>query len=98
MSGLAYVALPVSGLIAYLLGSDERKRFHGLQAIALGLLWPLALYAASAASPQATRIVFLAGAAVWLLFTVLAAAGRDPRLPFLGRFLRRVAAGDPRSE
>lgn len=96
MPGLAYIALPLSGLIAYLLGSDERARFHGLQAIVLGLLWPLALYAASAASPLATGIAFALGAAVWVSFMVLTAAGRDPRLPVVGRGLRRLATTDPR--
>lgn len=97
MAALAYIALPVSGLIAYLLGSGERARFHGLQAIVLGLLWPLALYAASAGSPQATRIIFGLGAVVWLIFMVSSAAGRDPRLPLVGRRLRRLAATDPRA-
>lgn len=97
MSALAYLLLPVSGLMAYLLGSDERVRFHGLQAIALGLVWPVALYAASALSATATSVVFAAGLVVWLSFLVLTAIGRDPRLPFAGYRLERLAETDPRA-
>ena len=97
MPALAYVLLPVSGLIAYLLGPDARVRFHGLQAIALGLAWPLGLYAASAVSATATQIVFVVGAAAWLVLLVGAAVGRDPRLPLAGRRLERAAEADPRA-
>lgn len=96
MAALAYVVLPVSGLVAYLLGSDQRVRFHGLQAIALGLLWPAALFVASGLSASATQIVFVAGAATWLSFVLLTAAGRDPRLPLAGARLQGLAEADPR--
>ena len=97
MAALAYVALPVSGLIAYLLGSDQRVRFHGLQAIVIGLVWPAALYGASALSATATQVVFAAGSAVWLSFVLLTALGRDPRLPLTGGRLQDVAEADPRA-
>ena len=42
MPGLAYVLLPLSGMLAYFNGTSVRMRFHGLQAIALGALWPAA--------------------------------------------------------
>lgn len=96
MAALAYVLLPASGLAAYLLGRDRRIRFHGLQAIAFGLVWGGALYIASALSPTATRVTFAIGGAVWLVFMLLAALGRDPRLPLAGRRLELAAEGDPR--
>ncbi len=97
MAALAYAILPVSGLVAYLLGSNRRIRFHGLQAIVLGLVWGAALYAASAVAATATQVVFAAGAAVWLLFVFLTAIGRDPRLPLAGRPLEEIAEADPRA-
>ena len=97
MPAAAYLLLPVSGLIVYLLGPDRRARFQGLQAIALGLVWPLALYAASALSPGVTRAVFALGAVAWLALMLLTAAGKDPRLPLVGRPLMRAAESDPRA-
>jgi uncharacterized membrane protein len=93
---LAYLLLPISGLAAYLLGRDARIRFHGLQAIALGLVWALSLYGASALSPRATRVVFGVGAAAWLGLIVAVALGRRARLPLVGRSLERAARDDPR--
>lgn len=95
MAALAYVLLPVSGLVAYVKGSSERVRAHGLQAIALGVAWPAALYAASAASPGVTQATFAAGAALWLALLVGTAAGRDPFVPGLGRALRAAASAPP---
>jgi uncharacterized membrane protein len=97
VAALVYLLLPLSGLAAYLLGGDQRIRFHGLQAIALGLLWAVALVAASALSPRTTKFVFGAGALLWLGLMVGAALGRSARIPFLGRALERVAREDPRA-
>lgn len=96
MPAAAYLLLPVSGLVAYLLGADRRMRFHGLQAIALGLAWALGLYAGSAISPAATRVVFVLGALSWFVLIIGAAVGKDPRLPLVGKPLLRAAEGDPR--
>jgi uncharacterized membrane protein len=97
MAALAYLLLPVTGLVAYSLGSESRMRFHGLQAIVLGFVWPVALYGASALSPAVTRIVFAFGALVWLGLLVATAMGRDPRLPGIGSFLEGAAAESPRT-
>jgi uncharacterized membrane protein len=94
MAALAYVLLPLSGMLAYFNGASPRMRFHGLQAILLGLLWPAALYAGSAVSPTATRAVAGLGAALWLLLMVTAAAGVD-----LGpRALKRWAEVSPKAD
>jgi uncharacterized membrane protein len=95
MAALAYVLLPVSGLIAYALGTSPRTRRHGLQAIVFGAVWPAALYAGSWISEWATRVVFVVGALIWVVLMILAAAGRDPRLPGLGVLLERAAALPP---
>lgn len=97
MAALAYLLLPVSGLFAYLKGSTQRMRFHGLQAIALGLLWPVALYACTYAGPGATQVAWAAGALVWIALLVATAAGANPRAPALGPALWRAAAHDPRA-
>ena len=97
MAALAYVLLPVTGLIAYLKGPSRRMRFHGLQAIAIGLLWPVVLYACTYAGPGATQAAFALGGIVWLGFLVLAAFGLNPRVPLLGPALWRAAAEDPLS-
>ena len=94
MAALAYALLPVSGLIAFLTAEDARVRFHGLQAIALGLVWPLLLYAAAAASERITQVVFGIGLVVWLGYLLGTLAGRDPRLPAVSGALARTAAYD----
>lgn len=97
MATLAYVLLPVTGMLSYFFGKDARARLHGLQAVVLGTVWPLALYGASAIGAATTRLVFLGGAAVWLVFLVGTAIGRDPAVPGLRSSLRRLAAAPPRS-
>jgi uncharacterized membrane protein len=97
MAALAYVLLPVSGLIAYFNGSDERMRFHGLQAITLGLLWPALLYTASAFSTLAAQVVWILGAALWLMLMAFAGLGKDVPLPLMGKPLRRAAQYSPKA-
>ena len=97
MAALAYLLLPVSGLFAYLKGASQRTRFHGLQAISLGLAWPLALYACTYAGPGATQIAWAVGALVWIGLLVATAFGANPRVPGLGGALWRAAALDPRA-
>ena len=92
MASLAYVLLPVTGLVAYLTGTDARTRFHGLQAIAIGLVWPLLLYAAALGPAVAVQIVFVIGLLVWLGFLIATVARRDPRLPGIAGMLERLAA------
>jgi uncharacterized membrane protein len=96
MVGLAYLFPPISGLVAYLKGASARVRFHGLQAIALGLVWPATLFAGSWVSPGATQAVFVAGVIVWLTLLVSAAAGIDVRLPGVAGLLERAARPPPR--
>lgn len=91
MAGLAYLLLPVTGLVAYFSGKTPRVRWHGLQAVVLGALWPALLYLAAAAAEALVLPVAAAGAAVWLLFLLGAALGRDPALPWLGPKLRELA-------
>lgn len=71
--------------------ADARVRFHGLQAIAVGLLWPVLLYAGAALSERVTQVVFATGTVVWLGFLVAASIGRDPTLPVVSRALARTA-------
>jgi uncharacterized membrane protein len=97
VAALAYLLLPVSGIAAYLTSRSSRVRFHGLQAVALGLAWPAALYACTYLSPGATQVCALLGGTTWLGFLLTAAFGLDPRLPVVGRYLQRAAAEDPRS-
>ena len=94
MAGLAYLLLPISGALAYFNGKKARTRFHGIQAVILGVLWPAALYAASAIGPDVTFVVAIAGAVVWATFMLVALFGRDLRFPFVGRKLERLA-GEP---
>ena len=91
MSGAAYVLLPVTGLLAYFTAGQSRTRFHGLQAIVLGLVWPLALYIAALGPAILVQLVFAVGALTWLAFLVLAAFGRNPRLPFVAGVLEHLA-------
>jgi uncharacterized membrane protein len=93
VAAFAYVLLPLSGMLAYFLGSTARVRFHGLQAIILGVAWPLALYGSSRLSAGATQLAFVVGVAVWLAFLLLTLIGKEPRLPGLGRWLARASEG-----
>ena len=91
MAALAYLLLPLSGLLAFFSQRSARIRFHGAQAVVVGLVWPLLLYAASALSPTATQVVFAAGAILWVTLIVMTAAGRDVRLPLIGPICARAA-------
>lgn len=95
MPALAYLFPPLSGLVAYFKATTQRARFHGLQAALFGLLWPSALYGASAVSPGATQIAFFVGAGLWILLLVMTALGKDPCLPGTGSLLRRWAGAPP---
>jgi uncharacterized membrane protein len=88
VAALAYLLLPVTGTIAYFSARSDRTRFHGLQAVVVGVAWPLLLYAASAVDVMATRVVFALGVILWLTLMIGTAVGRDPALPGLGRVLR----------
>lgn len=91
MAGLAYLLLPLSGLIAFLSGGSARLRFHGLQAIVFGTSWAGLLYGASALGATATLIMAATGAIVWVIFALGAALGADPALPWIGQTLWKVA-------
>jgi uncharacterized membrane protein len=97
MAALAYLVPPVTGLVAYLAAHSARTRFHGLQSVLLGVLWPLALYAGALLSPEVTQGAGAAGALAWLVFLGGAAIGKDPRWPLLGGTLRALAENSPRS-
>ena len=98
MAAAAYLLLPISGLLAFLLGSSGRVRAHGLQAIVIGFAWPLLLVVASAVAAVVTQIVAVGGLVVWLLFMVLAGLGRDPRLPGIGHLLFEAVKHEPKED
>ena len=91
MAALAYLAPPVSGAVAFFFGSQPRVRFHGLQSVAIGALWPILLYGASLLSARVTQAVFGLGVLVWIGSFAVAAAGRDLRLPVVGDVLASAA-------
>ena len=94
MAALAYLFPPLTGLLAYAIGRDERARWHGLQSVVFGFAWPALIYAASLAGAVGTRVTFALGVLIWIGFFVLTVIGRDPRLPG-GRRLRSLAASTP---
>ena len=94
MAALAYVLLPLSGLVAFVLARSARIRFHGAQAIVVGLAWGLALYGASALSSSITRVVWGLGALVWFVLLVGTALGRDPAVPGLRGVLETALPTD----
>ncbi|HVF52227.1 MAG TPA: hypothetical protein VNC78_01335 [Actinomycetota bacterium] len=91
MSVLAYLLSPVSGLVVFLVARSPRARFHGLQSVIVGTLWPLALYLGAYISPRVTQIVAAVVVATWVALVSGAATGRDPHVPWLGRNLARIA-------
>jgi uncharacterized membrane protein len=97
MAALAYLLPPLTGLLAYLFGSSERLRWHGLQSIVLGVAWPAGLYAGALVTPGATQTIAAVGALLWASFLAAAAVGRDPRWPLVGSWLRRAAEDAPRA-
>ena len=96
MAALAYLFPPISGLVAYFGGRSERVRYHGLQSVVFGLLWPASLYGCSVISPGATQVAFFTGLAVWLLLFALTLFRLNPRLPGTGGLLTRLTAEPPR--
>ena len=98
MAAFAYLLLPVSGLVAYLTGRDQRTRAHGLQAISIGLLWPVCLYVAALGPAIAVQVVFVIFTLAWLVFLLLTLFGRDPRLPIVGKRLAALAEVGTREE
>lgn len=86
MAAAVYVLLPLSGLLALTFARSPRMRAHGAQAIAFGLLWPLALFAASAVGPAVTQLVFALGAIVYLGLIATTLLGRDLLLGVFARF------------
>ena len=96
MAAFAYLLLPVSGIVAFFSQTSARLRFHGAQAVTVGLAWPLLLYGCSAVSATATQLAFVGGAALWLMLIVTTAAGRDVRLPLVGPLCARAAGLDDR--
>lgn len=96
MAALAYLFPPLTGLAVYFVATSPRERFHGLQAIALGLLAAISLYAASAIAAGLAPFVFVFWVLVWIFLIVSSLLGKDARVPVLGGFLRRAAWGDPR--
>jgi uncharacterized membrane protein len=95
MATLAYIFPPISGLIAYLRGRTARVRFHGLQSVLLGLVWPVSLYLCSMISPGVTQIDFAVMGALWLIAIVGTLLGRDPGLPGLRGVLIDAAGSSP---
>ena len=95
MAAFAYVLPPATGLIAYLRGRNARARRHGLQSVAFGAVWPLALYAGAELSARAAQVIFVAGAALWIGLLVVTAVGRDAHLPGTRRWLEAAAASPP---
>lgn len=93
---LAYLFPPLTGLAVYFVAGSTRERFHGLQAIALGLLSAVSLYAASALSSSVTPYVFAFWVLVWIVLIAASLFGKDASVPLLGTLLRRAAGDDPR--
>ena len=91
VAALAYLAPPISGALAYFFGSQPRVRFHGLQSVAFGAVWPILLYGASLLSARVTQATFVLGVLAWIGSFIGAGAGRDLRLPVVGRVLERAA-------
>ena len=95
MAALAYLLPPITGLFAYLLGSRERTRRHGLQSVAFGLLWPAALYGAAALSPGAAQVGFAVGGLGWVGLLLTTALGLDLHVPGTARWLGDAATESP---
>ena len=77
--------------MAFFLGEEPRARFHGLQSVAIGVVWPILLYGASLLSARVTQATFGLGLLVWIGLLVVATTGRDPRLPVVGRVFARAS-------
>ena len=98
MAALAYLLLPVTGLIVYVTTRDRRARFHALQAVTLGVAFPVLLYLAAIGPPVVVQVAGIVGAVTWVGFFVAALAGRDPKIPGLGHHLERLSVLSLRDE
>jgi hypothetical protein len=86
MAAFAYIFPPVSGAVAFFMGSN-RGRVHGLQAAVLGALWPALLYLGSLVSAAVTQAIFVLEIVMWLSLILATAMGRDPVIPWLGAWV-----------
>ena len=95
MAALAYLFPPLSGAVAYWRARSERTRWHGLQSVVFGSVWPLLLYVAAHVYPGVTQVVWVMGAVMWIALMAGAAARKDVSLPGIGAWLRRAASHSP---
>lgn len=86
MAAAAYLLLPITGVLALAFARTPRVRAHGAQAIAFGLLWPAALFAASALGSGLTQAVFLVGLVVYVGLIGATLLGRDLLLGVFARY------------
>ena len=91
MSVVAYLLSPVSGLIIFLVARSPRARFHGLQSVVVGTLWPVGLYIGAYITPGVTQLVAVVVIVSWVVLVSGTAVGRDPRLPWVGRSMAQIA-------
>ena len=98
MAALAYLLLPMTGLLVYVTTRDRRTRWHALQAVVLGIAFPVALYLASLGPPALVQGVFVVGTVTWIGFFVATLIGRDPKIPGLGRHLELLSVMSLRDE
>lgn len=98
MAVLAYLLPPISGLLAYLKGGTDAVRFHGLQSVLLGVLWPALLFGCSEVSPTATRVAAAVGAGSWIMLAVVAGAGGRPVIASVANRIERAVGRSVRGE
>jgi uncharacterized membrane protein len=96
VSVIAYLLLPITGVLVFLLSYSERARFHALQSIVFGTAWALLLYAGALIGARVTQAVFILGVLAWLTLIVATWRGRDLRLPLVGGYLEGLAGADSR--
>ncbi len=97
MAVVAYLFPPLSGLLAYFVATDARARFHGLQSVLFGALWPASLYVSSWVGIGATQAAAAVGGMTWALLLLFSALGKDPGFPLVGGWLRRATEVSPRA-
>jgi uncharacterized membrane protein len=98
-SGLAYVALFLTGAIFFILDRRPEVRFHAMQSILFGAAWVVVGLLRQAVGIFPLDVVlylaWLAGLITWVVLLIRGFQGHHFKLPFIGDLAEQQARRTP---